>query len=65
MVDLDGTLLDRDTSLKNFIEDQYERLSKLLGHVPKEQQTAEIISKIVGIPMVEMTEIIERDFGDD
>lgn len=41
--DLDGTLLDRDTSLKHFIEYQYERLYKWLGHIPKEQYTTRFI----------------------
>ena len=34
--DLDGTLLNRDYSLQNFIEDQYERCKKALGHIPKD-----------------------------
>lgn len=33
--DLDGTLLDRDESVKNFIKSQYNR--KLAGQVPKEK----------------------------
>lgn len=35
--DLDGTLLDRDRSLNQFIRDQYERYSDELRHVEKEQ----------------------------
>ncbi|MCA1010539.1 HAD family hydrolase [Halobacillus halophilus] len=35
--DLDGTLLNRDESLKIFISKQHERLEKWLGHVPKEE----------------------------
>ncbi|KGR75634.1 HAD family hydrolase [Ureibacillus sinduriensis] len=35
--DLDGTLLDRDASVRNFIEDQYYRLIKCLEYIPKEQ----------------------------
>ncbi|UOE56054.1 HAD family hydrolase [Bacillus sp. CMF12] len=34
--DLDGTLLNRDESVKMFIQKQYERLIKLVGHIPKE-----------------------------
>lgn len=35
--DLDGTLLDRDSSLKVFIRNQYKRYIKELKHVPEEQ----------------------------
>ncbi|MEI4771556.1 HAD family hydrolase [Psychrobacillus sp. FJAT-51614] len=35
--DLDGTLLDRDESVKLFINRQYDRLNKLIGHIPKEE----------------------------
>ncbi|PEZ00663.1 L-2-haloalkanoic acid dehalogenase [Bacillus sp. AFS018417] len=34
--DLDGTLLDRDSSLKLFIKDQYKRYINELEHVPEE-----------------------------
>lgn len=34
--DLDGTLLNRDDSLKKFVNDQYERCKRALGHIPKE-----------------------------
>ncbi|MBN8201589.1 HAD family hydrolase [Bacillus sp. NTK034] len=34
--DLDGTLLNRDESVKMFIETQYDRLNELVGHIPKE-----------------------------
>ncbi|MCP1124441.1 HAD family hydrolase [Bacillus sp. 3103sda1] len=34
--DLDGTLLDRDSSLKLFIKDQYKRYINELKHVPEE-----------------------------
>jgi putative hydrolase of the HAD superfamily len=34
--DLDGTLLNRDESIKKFIDRQYNRLNKLVGHIPKE-----------------------------
>ncbi|KGA99070.1 L-2-haloalkanoic acid dehalogenase [Alkalihalobacillus alcalophilus ATCC 27647 = CGMCC 1.3604] len=36
LFDLDGTLLNRDRSVRNFIEAQYERLNKWVGHVSKE-----------------------------
>ncbi|WP_082232826.1 HAD family hydrolase [Halobacillus massiliensis] len=35
--DLDGTLLNREESVKDFIEHQYERLNKWLHHIPKEE----------------------------
>ncbi|MGP4074678.1 HAD family hydrolase [Halobacillus sp. K22] len=35
--DLDGTLLDRDESVKIFISAQYERLNKWLAHIPEEE----------------------------
>lgn len=34
--DLDGTLLDRDSSLHNFIDNQYKRLSFALKHIPQQ-----------------------------
>ncbi|WP_078380669.1 HAD family hydrolase [Sutcliffiella halmapala] len=34
--DLDGTLLNRDESVKLFIHRQYERLNAYVGHIPKE-----------------------------
>lgn len=43
LFDLDGTLLDRDTSLAAFIEVQYERLSRWIGHIPKEQYISRFI----------------------
>lgn len=43
LFDLDGTLLDRDTSLLLFIEAQYERLRDVLGHIPKEHYIARFI----------------------
>jgi putative hydrolase of the HAD superfamily len=33
--DLDGTLLDRDASVKQFIAAQYDRLTVYLSHIPK------------------------------
>ncbi|GAB3806913.1 hypothetical protein GCM10028868_36320 [Virgibacillus kimchii] len=35
--DLDGTLLNRDASVKFFSEKQYERLNKWLNHIPKDR----------------------------
>ncbi|MCG7345862.1 HAD family hydrolase [Sporosarcina sp. ACRSL] len=35
--DLDGTLLDRDKSVARFINNQYDRLHKCVGHIPKEK----------------------------
>ncbi|MCC3357230.1 HAD family hydrolase [Bacillus sp. REN16] len=34
--DLDGTLLDRDESVKKFITSQYDRLIEFIAHIPKE-----------------------------
>lgn len=36
LFDLDGTLLNRDASVKQFIDKQYERFKNLVGHIPKE-----------------------------
>ncbi|MBY0121593.1 HAD family hydrolase [Bacillus sp. S/N-304-OC-R1] len=41
--DLDGTLLNRDESVKKFIDNQYERLNKWVGHIPKEKYTIRFI----------------------
>ncbi|WP_138420862.1 HAD family hydrolase [Aquibacillus sediminis] len=41
--DLDGTLLNRDASLKLFIEKQYERLNKWVNHVSKDKYTTRFI----------------------
>lgn len=41
--DLDGTLLDRDSSLKLFIKDQYKRYINELQHVPEEQYVKRFI----------------------
>lgn len=35
--DLDGTLLDRDASLRKFVDDQYERFKGSIGHVQKQE----------------------------
>lgn len=39
LFDLDGTLLDRNLSVHNFIKEQYERLNMSLGHIPKDRFT--------------------------
>jgi putative hydrolase of the HAD superfamily len=41
--DLDGTLLNRDASVRRFIEDQYERLYEWFGHIPKEKYISRFI----------------------
>ncbi|WEG14482.1 HAD-IA family hydrolase [Pullulanibacillus sp. KACC 23026] len=41
--DLDGTLLNRDESLRNYINNQYERLTNHLGHIPKEKYVERFI----------------------
>lgn len=41
--DLDGTLLDRDSSLKVFIRNQYKRYANELKHVPEEQYVTRFI----------------------
>ena len=40
LFDLDGTLLDRDTSIKQFIWAQYDRLIDRLSHIPKSDYIA-------------------------
>ncbi|WP_042148352.1 HAD family hydrolase [Paucisalibacillus sp. EB02] len=41
--DLDGTLLNRDASVKVFIERQYQRLNKWLNHIPKDNYITRFI----------------------
>ncbi|MEK3886269.1 HAD family hydrolase [Bacillus sp. FSL K6-3431] len=43
LFDFDGTLLNRDESVKKFVDGQYERLHKWLGHIPKEYYTTRFI----------------------
>ena len=43
LFDLDGTLLNRDASVKVFVEKQYERLYSALGYIPKERYTERFI----------------------
>ncbi|MFM2313718.1 MAG: hypothetical protein RLZZ04_2994 [Cyanobacteriota bacterium] len=38
--DLDGTLLDRDTSIEQFVSVQYDRLTEYLSHIPKNDYIA-------------------------
>lgn len=41
--DLDGTLLDRDTSVEQFVSVQYDRLTEYLNHIPKSDYIARFI----------------------
>lgn len=41
--DLDGTLLNRDESVKKFIDNQYDRLNKWVNHIAKEQYSTRFI----------------------
>ncbi|TKC16164.1 HAD family hydrolase [Robertmurraya kyonggiensis] len=41
--DLDGTLLDRDASVRKFIVKQHERLHTFVGHIPKEIYSSRFI----------------------
>ena len=43
LFDLDGTLLDRDRSLAQFIDAQYDRLIEHLRHIPKTHYTGRFI----------------------
>lgn len=43
LFDLDGTLLNRDDSVKRFIDNQYERLNKWVGHIPKDKYITRFI----------------------
>ncbi len=43
LFDLDGTLLNRDESVKRFINNQYERFNNCLTDIPKEMYTARFI----------------------
>ncbi|PTI44802.1 HAD family hydrolase, partial [Staphylococcus xylosus] len=35
LFDLDGTILDRESSLNNFIDDQYDKFISYLKHIEK------------------------------
>jgi len=41
--DLDGTLLDRDASVEQFVSVQYDRLTEYLDHIPKNDYIARFI----------------------
>ncbi|WP_010280891.1 HAD family hydrolase [Bacillus timonensis] len=41
--DLDGTLLNRDESVGMFINTQYDRLNKFVGHIPRERYVTRFI----------------------
>ncbi|MEM8672289.1 MAG: HAD-IA family hydrolase [Cyanobacteria bacterium P01_G01_bin.67] len=41
--DLDGTLLDRDSSLQNFVANQYDRFLTSLGHIDKQDYISRFI----------------------
>ena len=43
LFDLDGTLLNRDESVKRFIDDQYDRLNNCLGHIQREEYMTRFI----------------------
>ncbi|WP_164670442.1 HAD family hydrolase [Virgibacillus doumboii] len=43
LFDLDGTLLNRDESVKIFIEKQYQRFNQWLNHVPKDKYITRFI----------------------
>ncbi|MBX2865942.1 MAG: HAD-IA family hydrolase [Leptolyngbyaceae cyanobacterium MAG.088] len=43
LFDLDGTLLDRDASVEQFVSVQYERLAEHLSHVPKSDYISRFI----------------------
>ncbi|PIB55720.1 L-2-haloalkanoic acid dehalogenase, partial [Pseudomonas sp. 2995-3] len=43
LFDLDGTLLNRDASVQNFIDKQYDRLNQFVGHISKDVYMARFI----------------------
>jgi putative hydrolase of the HAD superfamily len=43
LFDLDGTLLDRDASVQRFIDSQYDRLDRMVGHIPREDYVTRFI----------------------
>ena len=43
LFDLDGTLLDRDASVEEFVSVQYERLAEHLSHIPKSDYISRFI----------------------
>lgn len=43
LFDLDGTLLDRETSIEHFVAAQYDRLTAYLGHISKTDYITQFI----------------------
>lgn len=43
LFDFDGTLLDRDQSVMKFVDMQYDRMNKWVGHIPKNIYTTRFI----------------------
>lgn len=43
LFDLDGTLLDREASVRKFINGQYERLAESVGHIAKDDYISRFI----------------------
>ncbi|RFU60142.1 HAD family hydrolase [Bacillus sp. V59.32b] len=43
LFDLDGTLLNRDASVKKFIDNQYDRLNKWVAHLKKDEYSSRFI----------------------
>ena len=43
LFDLDGTLLDRDASVEQFVSGQYDRLTEHLSHIPRNDYIARFI----------------------
>ncbi|MBW7474722.1 HAD family hydrolase [Paenibacillus oenotherae] len=43
LFDLDLTLLNRDASVKQFVDSQYERLHTCLSHIPREQYISRFV----------------------
>ena len=41
--DLDGTLLNRDESVKKFVANQFDRLNKWVNHIPKDRYISRFI----------------------
>ncbi len=41
--DLDGTLLNREATVRKFVENQYKRFNNELGHIPREVYVSRFI----------------------
>jgi putative hydrolase of the HAD superfamily len=48
LFDLDGTLLNRDESVKVFVNRQYDRLKNLVGHIPKAKYVKRLGGRVDG-----------------